>query len=77
MDAALIGYLATAGRLLDRAAGPGHELELHPLLAIFTLMVGGAVGGLAGAYLSLPIAAAVRVIWRQLARNKQWLPVPK
>ncbi len=49
----------------------GHELELHPLLAIFTLMVGGAVGGLAGAYLSLPIAAAVRVIWRQLANMKQ------
>jgi predicted PurR-regulated permease PerM len=49
----------------------GHELELHPLLAIFTLMVGGAVGGLAGAYLSLPIAAAVRVIWRRLAHKKQ------
>ena len=49
----------------------GRELELHPLLAIFTLMVGGAVGGLAGAYLSLPIAAAIRVIWRKLAHNKQ------
>ena len=26
----------------------GHELELHPLLAIFTVMVGGAVGGIVG-----------------------------
>jgi predicted PurR-regulated permease PerM len=43
----------------------GHELELHPLLAIFTLMVGGAIGGLPGVYLSLPLAAAVRVIWRR------------
>jgi predicted PurR-regulated permease PerM len=45
----------------------GHELEIHPLLAIFMLMVGGAVGGLAGAYLALPIAAVMRVVWRRLA----------
>lgn len=46
----------------------GHELEIHPLLAIFTLMVGGAVGGLVGVYLSLPFVAAIRVVWRRLAR---------
>ena len=45
----------------------GHELEIHPLLAIFTLMVGGAIGGLVGVYLSLPVVAALRVIWRRLA----------
>lgn len=44
----------------------GHELEIHPLLAIFTLMVGGAVGGLVGVYLSLPFVAAIRVVWRRL-----------
>lgn len=47
----------------------GHELELHPLLAIFTLMIGAAVGGLPGAYLSLPIAAVVRVVWIRLGRS--------
>ncbi len=48
----------------------GHELELHPLLAIFTMMVGGAVGGIVGIYLSIPLIAAVRVIWRRfLARS--------
>jgi len=41
----------------------GHELEIHPLLAILTLMIGGAIGGLPGAYLSLPIAAVIRVVW--------------
>jgi predicted PurR-regulated permease PerM len=45
----------------------GHELEIHPLLAIFTLMVGGAIGGLPGVYLSLPFVAAMRVVWRRLA----------
>ena len=44
----------------------GRELELHPLVAIFTLMIGASVGGLAGAYLSLPIAAVIRVVCRML-----------
>jgi predicted PurR-regulated permease PerM len=51
----------------------GHELELHPLLAIFTLMVGGAIGGLPGVYLSLPLAAAVRVIWRRVSSSHSTL----
>jgi len=41
----------------------GHELEIHPLLAIFTLMVGGAVGGIIGIYLSVPLAATLRVVY--------------
>ena len=41
----------------------GHELEIHPLLAIFTLMVGGAIGGIVGIYLSVPLVAALRVVW--------------
>jgi predicted PurR-regulated permease PerM len=48
----------------------GHELEIHPLLAIFTLMVGAAVGGFAGVYLALPIAAIIRVIWRRLGSSR-------
>ncbi len=50
--------------LMDYAIAPrvmGHELEIHPLLAIFTLMVGGAVGGIVGIYLSVPLVAALRV----------------
>jgi predicted PurR-regulated permease PerM len=47
----------------------GRELELHPLVAIFTLMVGATVGGLAGAYLSLPIAAVIRVVWARLGSS--------
>lgn len=43
----------------------GHELEIHPLLAIFTLMVGGAIGGIVGVYLSVPLVAALRVLWRR------------
>lgn len=62
--------------LIDYCIAPrvlGHELEIHPLLAIFTLMVGGAVGGLVGVYLSLPFVAAIRVVWRRFASN---VPTP-
>jgi predicted PurR-regulated permease PerM len=56
--------------LMDYAIAPqvmGHELEMHPLLAIFTLMVGGAVGGVVGIYLSIPLVAALRVVYRRFA----------
>jgi len=42
----------------------GHELEFHPLLAIFAVMIGGEIGGIVGIYLSIPLVAALRVIWR-------------
>jgi len=54
---------------MDYAISPrvmGHELEIHPLLAIFTVMVGGAVGGIVGVYLSIPLVATLRVVWRSL-----------
>ena len=54
----------------------GHELEIHPLLAIFTLMVGGAVGGIVGIYLSVPLVAALRVIYRRFASPPVTAPVP-
>jgi predicted PurR-regulated permease PerM len=56
--------------LMDYWIAPGvmgHELEIHPLLAIFTLMVGGAIGGIVGIYLSVPLVAALRVVWRRFA----------
>jgi len=54
--------------LMDYFISPrvvGHELEIHPLLAIFAVMVGGAVGGIVGIYLSVPIVATLRVAYRR------------
>src|SRR5262249_29179419 len=70
----MLALLAVWRLLMDYGIAPrvmGHELEIHPLLAIFTLMVGGAVGGIVGIYLSVPLVAALRVIYRRLA----WPPV--
>ncbi len=49
----------------------GHELEIHPLLAIFTVMIGGAVGGIVGIYLSVPLVASLRVIWHRFGAPAQ------
>jgi len=39
----------------------GRIVELHPLVVIFSLLVGGAVGGLLGVVLAVPIAASLRI----------------
>jgi len=65
--------------LMDYGIAPrvmGHELEIHPLLAIFTLMVGGAVGGIVGIYLSVPLVAALRVIYGRFASPPVGATVP-
>jgi len=44
----------------------GRQLEIHPLLAIFTMMVGGAVAGIVGIYLSVPLIGVLHVAWNRL-----------
>jgi predicted PurR-regulated permease PerM len=69
--AALYGFWRL---LIDYWIAPrvvGHQLELHPLLAIFTVMVGGAVGGIVGIYLSIPLVAALRIIWHRLGERER------
>lgn len=42
----------------------GEGLELHPLAAIFGVLVGGEIAGIAGMFLSIPVIAALRILWR-------------
>jgi len=75
----MLTLLAVWRILMDYGIAPrvmGHELEMHPLLAIFTLMVGGAIGGIIGIYLSIPIAASLRVVYRHFASPKDALSTP-
>jgi predicted PurR-regulated permease PerM len=41
----------------------GSNLELRPLTVVCALMVGGEMGGIAGMYLSIPVVAALRIVW--------------
>ena len=42
----------------------GHQLEIHPLAAIFAVLVGAEVGGIIGIYLAVPVVALLVVILR-------------
>lgn len=38
-------------------------LDLHPLLAIFAVLIGGELAGVIGIFLSIPFVAALRILW--------------
>jgi predicted PurR-regulated permease PerM len=62
--AALLGFWRV---LQDYVATPrimGQQIKIHPLAAIFAVLVGAALGGIIGIYLAVPVMAALRVIWR-------------
>ena len=66
--AALLLYLAVQ-QLENNLLVPkiqGDAIELHPSAVMFALVVGGAIAGLLGAILSLPITAAGRDVYRYL-----------
>jgi predicted PurR-regulated permease PerM len=43
----------------------GHNLEVHPLLVIFAVMVGAKIDGIVGIYLSIPLIVVLRVLWEK------------
>lgn len=49
----------------------GGKMELHPLAALFAVLVGGEIGGVVGVYLSVPIMATLRIFWRRYQRYSQ------
>ncbi len=49
----------------------GGKLELHPLAALFAVLVGGEIGGVVGVYLSIPIMATLRIFWRRYQRYSE------
>jgi len=48
----------------------GRELKIHPLAAIFAVLVGAEIGGIVGIYLSVPLMASMRLIWRACAEER-------
>lgn len=55
----------------------GDAVELHPSAVMFALVVGGAIAGLLGAILALPITAAARNVYRYLfGRLSPTAPTP-
>ncbi len=41
-------------------------MKMHPLLVIFGVLAGGSIAGVAGSFLSVPVLAILRIVYRQL-----------
>ena len=53
----------------DYALSPlimGRGIDIHPALVIFGVLAGGEIAGVAGMFLSVPVIAAIRIVWRRL-----------
>jgi len=56
----------------------GRSLELHPLAALFGVLAGGEIAGVLGVYLSIPVMASLRIVWRRwrlYAEKKRFGPL--
>jgi predicted PurR-regulated permease PerM len=49
----------------------GSTLELHPLMVLFGVFAGGEVAGVIGVFLSIPVLATLRILWRAWQRVRK------
>jgi predicted PurR-regulated permease PerM len=47
----------------------GGRVEVHPLVAIFGVLAGGEIAGVAGIYFAIPVLAAARILWIHWRRH--------
>jgi predicted PurR-regulated permease PerM len=47
----------------------GHAVHLHPVLVLFAILAGGAIGGPFGLLISIPVAAVARLLLRYIYRK--------
>lgn len=78
---ALIIFMGVWRLIQDYVTSPrimGHSMELHPLAAIFGVMAGGEVAGILGIFLSIPVMATLRILfrrWRLYAEKRKFGPL--
>jgi predicted PurR-regulated permease PerM len=79
--AALLVFLAAWRMLQDYVVSPrimGRSMELHPLAAIFGVLAGGEIAGVLGVYLSIPVMASLRIVfrrWKLYAEKRRFGPL--
>jgi len=78
---ALLVFLGLWRLIQDYVNSPrimGQSMELHPLAAIFGVMAGGEVAGILGIFLSIPVMASLRIVfrrWRLYAEKRKFGPL--
>lgn len=77
----LLIFLAGWRLIQDYVVSPrvmGRSMELHPLAALFGVLAGGEIAGVLGVYLSIPVMASLRIVWRRwrlYAEKKRFGPL--
>jgi predicted PurR-regulated permease PerM len=77
----LVAFLGAWRVIQDYAVSPrimGKRMELHPLAAIFGVLAGGELAGVIGVYLSIPIMASLRIVfrrWKIYAEKRKFGPI--
>jgi predicted PurR-regulated permease PerM len=77
----LIVFLGVWRLIQDYVSSPrimGHSMGLHPLAAIFGVMAGSEVAGILGIFLSIPVMASLRIVfrrWRLYAEKRKFGPL--
>lgn len=77
----LLAFLGAWRLVQDYVISPrvmGKSMELHPLAAIFGVLAGGEIAGVLGIYLSIPVMASLRIVWRRwrlYAEKKRFGPL--
>jgi predicted PurR-regulated permease PerM len=74
-------FLVTWRLVQDYVISPrvmGGSVQLHPLAALFGVLAGGEIAGVLGVYLSIPVMASLRIVWRRwriYAEKRQFGPL--
>ena len=64
----LLLFLVVWRLLIDYVIAPrvmGGSVQLHPLAVLFGVLAGGEIAGILGVYLSIPVMASLRIVWRR------------
>lgn len=67
----ILAFMAVYRLFQDYVLSPqimGHGVELHPLAVIFGVFAGGEIAGIAGAFLSVPVLALLRIGYRRMRK---------
>lgn len=74
----ILGFLVAFRIFQDYFLSPrllSAGMELHPLLIIFGVLAGGYLAGIAGSFLSVPVLATLRIVYRQLRKKPRDSPL--
>ena len=65
----LVVFILVWRGIQDYALSPlimGRGIDIHPALVILGVLAGGEIAGVSGMFLSVPLIAAIRIVWRRL-----------